>query len=116
MGDDTPEPMHVQLATSVGRLLRSVATWPEEDLPLLMRLLEQRVGMVERALGVERMMDSDELPPSSFGAAFATDYLGAQENEAVRTYLGLLQSLYESILRVRRKIGLLKDLLPSSEG
>jgi hypothetical protein len=116
MGDDTPEPMHRQLAANVTRLLRSVATWPDEELPLLMRLLEQRTRMVEQALGVERMMDSDQLPPSAFGPAFAADFLGPQENEAVRTYLGLLQSLYDAILRTRRKIGLLKDLLPSSEG
>ena len=114
--EDNPEPIHKQIAANVEKLLRAVNTWPDEDLPLLLRLLEQRVGMVERELGLERMMDSSQLPPPMFGAAFGTDYLGPQENEAIRTYLGLLQSLYESILRVQRKIGLLKDLLPSSEG
>lgn len=115
MNDDTPDPIHRQVAANVERLLRAVSAWPDEDLPLLLRLLEQRVAMVERELGIERMMDSEQLPPPAFGAAFSSDYLGPQENEAVRTYLGLLQSLYEAILRVRRKNGLLKDLLPPSE-
>ncbi len=114
--DDHRDPRHRVIADSVERLIQSVATWPDEDLPLLLRLLEQRMFMIEKELGVERMLNSDELPPTVLGDAYSLDYLFVSETDAVSTYVTLLDKLYDSILFVRRKIGLLKDLLPSSEG
>jgi hypothetical protein len=118
MGDDNRQPRHRVIADSVERLLQSVPSWPDEDLALLLRLLEQRTSMVEHELGLERLFDSlpCPLPPSIFGDAFPLDFVFDAKTEAETTYVGLLHSLDEAILRVRRKIGLLKDLLPSSEG
>ena len=114
--DDGRDPRHLVIADSVERLLNSVKTWPDEDLGLLLRLLEQRTSMVEKELGAERMIQSHELPPVVFGDAYSLDYLFSAESDAVSTYIGLLDRLCDAIVSVRRKIGLLKDLLPSSEG
>jgi hypothetical protein len=113
--DDNHIPRYRVIAESVEKLVQSVKSWPDEDTALLLRLLEQRAQMVEKELEAERLLLIQELPPTVFGDAFPLDYLFNAETEAVGAYLGLLGTLYDSILRVRRKLSLLKDLLPSSE-
>jgi hypothetical protein len=114
--EDSGQPRFRFLADSTEKLLKSVGTWPEESLAVLLRLLELRKSLIEEELGYERMFSSFELPPPVFRDLAPVEYLLASETDAVTVYLSLLDSLYESILKVRRKIGLLKDLLPPSEG
>ena len=114
--DDRNVPRYKLLADSVNQLLRSMKTWPDEDLILLLRLLEQRRVTVEKELAMERMFNGASLPPWSFSGHATLDFLIKPESEATTTYLGLVDSLESAIRTIRLKIGLLKDLLPPSEG
>jgi hypothetical protein len=118
--DSSPEdhsvPRYKLLADSVNNLLKSAKTWPDEDLILLLRLYEQRRTTIEKELAMERMFEEQALPPVLFNGVSSLDFLLKPENEAIAVYVNLLDTLQTAIRGVRLKMGLLKDLLPPSEG
>jgi len=100
---DGPEPIHRVLADSVRYLLKHVANAPDEELPLMLRLIRERKEMIEKELRFERMMMPEALPPL-LKNLYSLEFI-FEETEAVRFYGRLLESLYEAEQSILSKMG-----------
>ncbi len=89
------------IAESVGRLLHALRTVQDDEIPTMLRLLEQRKQWIETELAMERLLDSSPLPP--FPELISAEYLLKPESELVPKYQRLLESIDNAmnVLRCR---------------
>jgi len=110
---DSPEPMHKVLADSVRILLKHVGQCEQEQLPLMLRLVQDRKEMIYKELDFERMIAPDSLPPL-LKNLYTLDFL-FDESEVVKLYDRLLESLYDAERAILAKIGDQNKDVPASE-
>jgi hypothetical protein len=91
---DNPEPMHKVLSDSVRILMKHVGQCEEDKLWIMLRLVKERKELIEGELRFERMISPEPMPPL-LKNLYSLEFL-FEENEAVRTYNRLLDTLDEA--------------------
>lgn len=92
------------LAENVTRLLAIVAKASDDELPTMLRLVQQRRRWVEEELSFERFLDPQPVPP--FAELMDADPSpDAGESDSVARYLRLLSQLDDCISYLRLRIG-----------
>ena len=111
--DDGGEPMHRILTDSVKILLKHVAEATPESYPILLTLIKERRDLINRELRLERMFQTDMLPPL-IKNIYNLDYL-FEEYDVVRIYDRLLHELYTAELFILVKMEDLNIEAPASD-
>jgi hypothetical protein len=88
---DHEEPIHRRIADSVDQVLKECKKATAEDVPLLMRLIDQRRRIVEQELAMLRMFEPRAMPPL-LSNLYALDFL-SDDNDVERIYVRLLTDL-----------------------
>jgi len=110
---DGRDPMHKVLADSVRHLLKHVAFADPDQLPVFLRLVRERKDLIESELAFERLLNPYPMPPL-LKNLYSLEFF-FEENEVVRIYCRLLDSLYEAEQSILKKLGDLNTDAPASE-
>ena len=105
--------MHRILTDSVKILLKHVAEATPESYPILLTLIKERRDLINRELRLERMVQTDMLPPL-IKNIYNLDYL-FEEYDVVRIYDRLLHELYTAELFILVKMEDLNIEAPASD-
>ena len=110
---DSEEEMHRVFADSVKHLLKHAENSTPERLPLYLTLIQMRRKAIEKELRFERLLAPDTLPP------LLRDFYSLEglfeEDEAIRTYKSLLETLQIAEQSVLAKMRDQNVELPASE-
>jgi hypothetical protein len=107
------EPYYKLIAESVRQLLKAIKGAELDSLPLLRQLIDQRKRLIESELTLERMMQPEQPLPPLLSNMYALEFLGV-EDEPIRTYTKLLDSLDEAARKIDRMMYELNDESPAS--
>ncbi len=97
------EPYYKLVAESVRQLMKAIKNAELDSLPLLRQLIGQRKEMIEAELSLERMMQPEQPMPPLLMNMYSLEFLGA-EDEPVRTYTRLLDTLDEAARKLDRML------------
>lgn len=91
--DNNGEPIYKRVLDSVQQVLNACIHANPSEAPLLLRMIAQRRALVERELGMLRMLDSKPMPPMLLGTLYKMDFLGTEDDYVERLYVQLLDGL-----------------------
>ncbi len=102
------EPYYKLIAESVRQLMKAIKGADLDSLPFMRHLIDQRKKLIESELSLERMMQPEMPMPPLLMNMYSLEFLGV-EDEPVRTYTRLLNTLDEAARKIDRMLYELND-------